>query len=129
MKHRTLYGTPRNDTVTDDVDYVDLRFDGSKDNVTYQPVAAHGVMTPGPGHPKRKLITTILTDFAVLALSLAFVVFVVLVSRLNGSEIHDSSMSMTSWENAITIVSVSRLLPLTYHRKCRCSKSKPLTVG
>ncbi|KAF6803264.1 hypothetical protein CMUS01_15139 [Colletotrichum musicola] len=104
MEPRTQVGNERNDAGSDDVDYVDLRLEGPKNTVTYQPVATHGNVATGPGQPKRKLITTILTDCAVLALSLAFVAFVVLVSRLNGVEIHDSSLSMTSWENAITIL-------------------------
>ncbi|KAI8313875.1 hypothetical protein K4K61_006504 [Colletotrichum sp. SAR11_59] len=80
--------------------------DGQNQTRSYKPVAtddqAHGNI---PGRRNYNATApTIFADFAVVVLPLAVIVFIVLVWRLDGSQVGDD---LSAWENAITVLATA----------------------
>lgn len=80
-------------------------------STTYKQVPADEDAFPQTECPKRPIeFFGILTDFVSTALPLGLVIFTVMLWRLDGTEATDAKY--TSWENAITLVSLSSEFPI-----------------
>ncbi|KAF5492137.1 hypothetical protein CGCS363_v011365 [Colletotrichum siamense] len=80
--------------------------DGQNQTRSYKPVAtddqAHGNISGRRNY--NATAPTIFADFAVVVLPLAVIVFIVLVWRLDGSQVGDD---LSAWENAITVLATA----------------------
>ncbi|CAI0644866.1 unnamed protein product [Colletotrichum noveboracense] len=80
--------------------------DGQNQTRSYKPVAtddqAHGKISGRKNYSATA--PTIFADFAVVVLPLAVIVFIVLVWRLDGSQVGDD---LSAWENAITVLATA----------------------